>query len=101
MCPGLESNQHDLAVTTPSRWRVYQFRHPGKGDPNVECRVPNEKIRYPALETRQSICDPARVRTWDPLIKSQMLYQLSYWIGLEDGCNALIRVWFYCITGIS
>ena len=23
-------------------------------------------------------CLPARIRTWDPLIKSQLLYQLSY-----------------------
>ena len=30
-CPGLESNQHDLSVTAPSRQRVYQFRHPGEG----------------------------------------------------------------------
>ncbi len=27
-------------------------------------------------------CDPAGARTRDPLIKSQMLYQLSYWINL-------------------
>lgn len=28
-CPGLDSNQHALAGTAPSRRRVYQFRHPG------------------------------------------------------------------------
>ncbi len=28
-CPGLESNQHALSGTAPSRRRVYQFRHPG------------------------------------------------------------------------
>ncbi len=26
---------------------------------------------------------PARIRTMDPLIKSQLLYQLSYWCGVE------------------
>jgi hypothetical protein len=26
----------------------------------------------------QISCLPARIRTWDPLIKSQLLYQLSY-----------------------
>ncbi len=28
-CPGLDSNQHDLSVTAPSRQRVYQFHHQG------------------------------------------------------------------------
>ena len=30
LCPGLESNQHAISRTTPSRWRVYQFHHPGR-----------------------------------------------------------------------
>ena len=29
LCPRLDSNQHVLANTTPSRWRVYQFHHVG------------------------------------------------------------------------
>ena len=29
LCPVLDSNQHNLAITTPSRWRVYQFRQLG------------------------------------------------------------------------
>ena len=29
MCPGLDSNQHTLASTSPSSWRVYQFHHLG------------------------------------------------------------------------
>ena len=29
-CPGLDSNQHGIAPTTPSRWRVYQFHHLGR-----------------------------------------------------------------------
>jgi hypothetical protein len=29
-----------------------------------------------------SVCDPAGIRTQDPNIKSVMLYQLSYGIGL-------------------
>ena len=28
-CPRLDSNQHVLTNTTPSRWRVYQFHHVG------------------------------------------------------------------------
>jgi hypothetical protein len=28
------------------------------------------------------LCLPARIRTWDPLIKSQLLYQLSYGEGI-------------------
>ena len=80
MCPGLESNQHDLAVTAPSRRRVYQFRHLGLlQDWGLTSgawsgSTPNTRPQTPIL------CegDPARARTWDPLIKSQMLYQLSY-----------------------
>ncbi len=30
MCPRLDSNQHAVASTTPSRWQVYQFLHVGK-----------------------------------------------------------------------
>lgn len=30
LCPRLDSNQHVLADTTPSRWRVYQFHHMGQ-----------------------------------------------------------------------
>lgn len=30
-CPGLESNQHSPKGTAPSRQRVYQFRHQGRG----------------------------------------------------------------------
>ena len=29
-------------------------------------------------------CDPARARTVDPLIKSQLLYQLSYGVNFWD-----------------
>ena len=67
-CPGLESNQHVLTNTAPSRRRVYQFRHLGKEDNPVNENEGN------------LLCDPDRVRTCDPLIKSQMLYQLSYGI---------------------
>ena len=36
---------------------------------------------------------PERIRTSDPLIKSQMLYQLSYWhIYREDFFNALFQL---------
>ena len=31
---------------------------------------------------KQVICDPAGVRTQDPQIKSLLLYQLSYGVGL-------------------
>lgn len=28
-CPRQDSNLHKIALTTPSRWRVYQFHHLG------------------------------------------------------------------------
>src|SRR5262249_1888434 len=32
-CPGLDSNQHPIAGTRPSTWRVYQFHHLGRRAP--------------------------------------------------------------------
>ena len=32
-CPVLDSYQHDLTITTPSRWRVYQFHQLGNYSP--------------------------------------------------------------------
>ena len=61
VCPGLDSNQHALSSTTPSRWRVYQFHHLGL------------------------CCDPDRIRTCDPLLKRQLLYRLSYGIFFNSG----------------
>jgi hypothetical protein len=29
-CPGQESNLHEPKPTSPSSWRVCQFRHPGE-----------------------------------------------------------------------
>jgi hypothetical protein len=29
-CPGQESNLHKPKLTSPSSWRVCQFRHPGE-----------------------------------------------------------------------
>ena len=31
-CPGRDLNPYKLALTAPSKLRVYQFHHPGKGD---------------------------------------------------------------------
>ena len=28
-CPGQDLNLHEVALTSPSSWRVCQFRHPG------------------------------------------------------------------------
>src|SRR6267143_1814784 len=32
LCPGRELNPYKLALTAPSKLRVYQFHHPGEGD---------------------------------------------------------------------
>jgi hypothetical protein len=29
-CPGQELNLHEISLTSPSSWRVCQFRHPGE-----------------------------------------------------------------------
>ena len=59
---------HTSCDTTPSRWRVYQFLHMAKLAVN--------KKSYPKRIT--FICDLAGARTQDPIIKSDVLYQLSY-----------------------
>ena len=58
-CPGRDSNSYTLSGATPSRWYVCQFHHLG-------------------------LRDSDGIRTHDPLIKSQMLYQLSYGINLPS-----------------
>ena len=35
----------------------------------------------------QTVCDPAETRTLDPLIKSQLLYQLSYGVNDNSGLD--------------
>ena len=54
-CGGLESNQHSLAATSPSSWRVYQFRHHRK---LVNKRIfRNQYLHY----FMYSICQPDEV----------------------------------------
>ena len=106
MCPRLDSNQHVLTNTTPSRWQVYQFLHVGRvtkikkvkqmlnlsdpagartQDPNIKSVVlyqlsyrVNKKIIAFLKGSVRIKCDPAGARTQDPNIKSVVLYQLSY-----------------------
>src|SRR5690606_4133599 len=47
-CPGLDSNQHAVSGTTPSRWRVYQFHHPG--GKNGERAAPEGRVAPAGLE---------------------------------------------------
>ena len=72
LCPGLDSNQHAVARTTPSRWRVYQFHHPGRARHEDDCRERGSEQRG-----GRGRGDSGRARTYDPLVKSQLLYQLS------------------------
>ena len=58
-----------LVGTTPSRWRVYQFLHVANGS-----KI--KKVKH--KRTLNFFCDPAGIRTQDPIIKSDVLYQLSY-----------------------
>lgn len=60
LCPRRESNPHALMDTWPSTMPVYQFQHLGS--------------------KKKKNCDLAGARTQDPLLKREMLYQLSYQI---------------------
>ena len=79
LCPRLDSNQHVLTNTTPSRWRVYQFHHVGKALKNKKAEP--EKFNF---------SDLTGARTQDPLLKREMLYRLSYQViygTAESGCK--------------
>ena len=61
---------HPKTDTGPSSQRVYQFRHVRI---NEVCK--NKKSQAILLNF---FCDRAGARTQDPLLKREMLYQLSY-----------------------
>ena len=71
MCIAHLKSDHDqirtdtLCSTTPSRWRVYQFLH---------MALKQKKLS----DCLTLLSDLAGIRTQDPIIKSDVLYQLSY-----------------------
>ena len=76
-CPRRESNPHAQKDTWPSTMPVYQFQHLGV---SLEMNV-NKKIEHIA-STFIAFRDLAGARTQDPLLKREMLYQLSYQVFL-------------------
>ena len=90
MCLRLDSNQHALTSTTPSRWQVYQCLHvgilnqksdpggPRTHDPNIKSVVLYQLSYRVCNKMTTKHCDLAGARTQDPNIKSVVLYQLSY-----------------------
>ena len=70
----------DLTPTRPSTWRVYQFRHVRWSDlagARTQDPLLKREMLY-QLSYQVCGCDLAGVRTQDPLLKREMLYQLSY-----------------------
>ena len=63
-CPGLESNQHDPKVTSPSSWRVCHFRHPGSQRRPAPSSQP-QHYQPPTLHCQSSI-RPSRKTTTHP-----------------------------------
>ena len=49
---------------------------------------PHQPLRF------QPSCDPGGTRTHDPLIKSQLLYQLSYGVIARFNCGAKVLLFF-------
>ncbi len=76
---------HTSFNTTPSRWRVYQFLH---------MAIENEKAKL-----LFGFGDPAGARTQDPIIKSDVLYQLSY--GVNNFINMLFYQYFVTPLGLE
>ena len=76
-CPGWESNPHALMDTWPSTMPVYQFQHLGKLGAVIRYKI-TIKPKKSIVETTILFSDRAGARTQDPLLKREMLYQLSY-----------------------
>lgn len=77
-CPGRDLNSHDLAATTPSRWRVCQFHHLGIEwsrlpesnwrPARYECAaLPSKLNRRVRHRVIQISVEPLRVRHWCPV----------------------------------
>ena len=70
----------DLTPTRPSTWRVYQFRHVRWSDlagaRTQDPLLKREMLYQLSYQVKKS--DLAGARTPDPLLKREMLYQLSY-----------------------
>ncbi len=66
------------ANTSPSSWRVYQFRH-----------VRSDKIKKIRFESGSFFKerDLAGARTQDPILKRDVLYQLSYQVFINSVAN--------------
>ena len=71
---------HPNTNTGPSSQRVYQFRHV-----RLNLCIKQKKVKRLNL----TFCDRAGARTQDPLLKREMLYQLSYQVLY---CNAYIKI---------
>src|SRR3970040_222655 len=75
------SNSGSFRAPTPPRgeaWRAGRTRTSNSTEVSVFCLL-HCRIENPADVGRGLVsCAPTRTRTWNPLIKSQLLYQLSH-----------------------
>ena len=71
----------DLTPTRPSTWRVYQFRHVRGSDlagARTQDPLLKREMLYQLSYQIKIKSDLAGARTQDPLLKREMLYLLSY-----------------------
>ena len=90
MWPRWDLNPHALSSTSPSSWQVYRFStwpinqksQAGMLDILVtRLGLPSSfavRDKLLAQTFWSKICDPTGARTQDPIIKSDVLYRLSY-----------------------
>ncbi len=76
--------------------KVYQFIcYPTRTRTwTIRARIWCTAINYRTIIPKRNLCDPGETRTLGPLIKSQLLYQLSY--GVRKECANLFHS-FRCI----
>src|SRR5205807_7245988 len=61
LCPGRDLNPYKLALTAPSKLRVYQFHHPGEGDAILPQPRACNKRRKPASLWWDAVAQPPRL----------------------------------------
>ena len=88
LCPVLDSNQHNLAVTTPSRWRVYQFHQLGKDMITIKNKPLVPKTGF----------EPAHLSALPP--ESSASTNFAIWASKEYNRTEQYRLWLllnkYC-----
>lgn len=99
MCPEQDSNLHDLKVTSPSSWRVYQFHHLGiwVGKYTAFCNNPNAKIDkyyWSRLNKNPKKIDKFQI-VKNHKSQASIQFEILIFRTLEFVCNLLLVICYF------